>query len=62
MEVITERYKSVYDFARTPIAAGMTTTGRPLEQHLAFVYSIRTGEKPLSGIDATHPAHRTALN
>jgi predicted dehydrogenase len=60
MEITAERYKAVYDFTHTPIVGGYNHDGE-VEQHLAFVHSIRTGEKPLSGIDAVRPAHSIAL-
>jgi len=56
MELVTSDYKSEFNFTRDVIEGGYNHDGE-IEQHLAFVRSIRAGTTPLANIDALYPAH-----
>ena len=56
MELVTRDYKSEFNFARDVIEGGYNHDGE-IEQHLAFVESIRTGKIPLTNIEAVYSAH-----
>jgi predicted dehydrogenase len=60
MELITDNYKSVYNFERNVVEGGYNHDGE-IEQHYSFVQCIRGRKKPLANIDAVYPAHAIAL-
>ena len=60
MELVNQDYKSEINFARDVIQGGYNHDGE-IEQHLAFVDSIRTGKTPLTDIEAVFPAHAIGL-
>ena len=60
MELITQGCKTVSTFSLADIQGGYNHDGE-IEQHLAFIQSIRTGKVPLTNIDALFPAHAIAF-
>jgi len=56
MDVYTRGYSISYDFKKTGIKGGFDHEGE-VEQHLAFVKSIRTGGIPMANIDVVRDSH-----
>lgn len=60
MDIFTTRIKASYEFNLTTIKGGFDHAGE-VEQHLAFVHSIRTGEPPLASLEAVRDSHAVAF-
>lgn len=60
MTLVNDRYTANYDFVRTQIAGGFDHEGE-IEQHMAFVNSLRKKTPSLAGIEDVRYAHIIAL-